>query len=122
MAHPLHFVISVFYCTFVIVDNIFWEHAHHEVEWTNKRYIVYCKIIDICSNILFLSFTKGGRVWYTGCSHAPIPEAPDAECSGGLSRRRDQSNVWEDCPSHQTTAFTRRTQVIYAAFLTQEKS
>lgn len=44
------------------------------------------------------------------------------QCSVGLPRRRDQSNVREDCPSNQTTTFTRRTQVVYAAFLTQEKS
>ena len=40
-----------------------------------------------------LIFHSGGRVWHTGCVHAAIPEAFDAECPVGLPGRCDKSSV-----------------------------
>ena len=47
----------------------------------------------VCPSLMGFNFHAGVRVWQIGCVHAAIPEAFDAVCPVGLSRRRDKSSV-----------------------------
>ena len=105
---------------------IFWlingpESACNVWFYNMNMYQVMPNIRSLIWILMGFNFHPGGRVWHTGCVHAAIPEAFDAERPIGLSGRRDKSSVWKNRSAIQTSSFTRRTQVIHATFLTQEE-